>query len=163
RSDWISYLLRGGFFMRTASRVSKATRICAERDEDAVEQQKENRLHCNESTAAAAPGDTPISSEEAVANDDLEGSTIAATALGGMALEKDPRKRQVREHLTVVFHYSLDERTFALVQWEGDVKHSEILEALTAALTEWVDTTDDGKAAWQGSHLKFNVGDLCEW
>lgn len=59
---------------------------------------------------------------------------------------------------------ALDELTFAIVK--ADVSREELAEerpflaALMNAVTEWVKTTKNGKAAWKESSADFNVGDL---
>ncbi len=61
--------------------------------------------------------------------------------------------------MTVVPRISDDEHTFAVVQWEG-VEESKLRDALTNAVTEWVDTTEDGQGLWQYSCGDLNIGDL---
>ena len=51
---------------------------------------------------------------------------------------------------------------FTVVQWEG-VNPDELRDKLTAALTEWIATTEEGKAA-RDDHLGgSNMLDLSEW
>lgn len=37
----------------------------------------------------------------------------------------------------------------------------EVLEALERAVTEWVETTPEGREAWEDSCEDFNIGDFC--
>ena len=55
-----------------------------------------------------------------------------------------------------------DELQFVVVQWEG-VNPDELRDKLTAALTKWIVTTEEGKAAWDESPGWFNMIDLSEW
>jgi hypothetical protein len=63
-------------------------------------------------------------------------------------------------HLIVV--PSDDVRTVAVLEWEG-VSDGMLREKLTAALTEWMVTTEEGKAAWDESPGWFNMIDLSLW
>jgi hypothetical protein len=62
----------------------------------------------------------------------------------------------------IVPRISADEFTFAVVT--ADVTRrltaAEFRNAVTQAITEWVETTDVGRRAWQASSEDFNVGDL---
>lgn len=51
------------------------------------------------------------------------------------------------------------EDTLAIVKWKG-VSENEILDRVRSAVTNWVNTTDEGKKAWLNSSQDFNVGDL---
>ena len=51
---------------------------------------------------------------------------------------------------------------FVVVQWEG-VNPDELRDKLTAALDEWIVTTEVGKAAWDDTPACFNMYDLTEW
>lgn len=62
-------------------------------------------------------------------------------------------------HEAVIPRISHEECTVAVVRWRG-VNHPELRSALTAALTEWMRTTQEGKDAWEDSSHDFNVGDL---
>jgi len=64
------------------------------------------------------------------------------------------------KNLTVVPRISMDERTVAVVQWRGTIPEHELRQSVTNAVTEWVNTTEEGKEAWQSSSEDFNIGDL---
>jgi len=64
----------------------------------------------------------------------------------------------------VVLRSSSDEVTFAVVtaRVATDELRNDFAfqDALIAAITEWVKTTETGRAEWAGSCQDFNVGDL---
>jgi hypothetical protein len=63
----------------------------------------------------------------------------------------------------VVPRVSSEEHTFAIVRCDETpaVEHSGmIFAAILAAVTEWVDTTQEGKDAYSRSAADFNIGDL---
>jgi hypothetical protein len=66
------------------------------------------------------------------------------------------------KRMAIVPRTSSDERTFAVVQWHGVNEH-EVREAITNALTEWMNT-DEGKESYANSGAScsgdYNIGDL---
>ena len=68
-------------------------------------------------------------------------------------------KREITVH-----RLSDEEITFARINLTtvGNMTDIEILNAVRGAVTEWVDTTEQGAAAFDGSCQDFNVGDLEE-
>ncbi len=59
-----------------------------------------------------------------------------------------------------------DECTFAVVtaQVERDLRDGRtFVQRLVKAVTEWVKTTDEGRAAWKCSFEDLNVGDLVHY
>lgn len=65
----------------------------------------------------------------------------------------------VTHHRIVVIRDSGDEATVAVVEWDG-IDSSRFKSNLTAALTKWAKTTEEGRDAWDESSQDFNVGDL---
>jgi len=65
----------------------------------------------------------------------------------------------------VVPRSSNDEKTFAFVtaRVTKDYTHRSLLYAVTEAVTEWVNTTENGKTEWENSCHDLNVGDLSAW
>lgn len=63
----------------------------------------------------------------------------------------------------IVARESAEETTFAIVKWLENKKvpdERKLLEALVAAITEWVNTTEQGMASYLASSRDYNIGDL---
>lgn len=63
---------------------------------------------------------------------------------------------------TIVLRNSGDEITFADVscQTDREMTDTELREAVSKAVSEWIAETEDGKKAWEYSCEDFNIGDL---
>ena len=58
-----------------------------------------------------------------------------------------------------------DPECVALFSFDSHVRRSvvQVKQVLCAALTQWAETTADGKEAWVGSVEDFNIGDLYQY
>lgn len=64
----------------------------------------------------------------------------------------------------VVARQSQDELTYAIVRASMAIPSVTALrDAITKAVTEWMQTTSDGAEAWRESSGDFNIGDLSLW
>jgi len=62
-----------------------------------------------------------------------------------------------------VFRDSVDETTFAVVSCNRSKRvgsSRQLFRQLTLAVTNWVNRTETGRAAWESSSCDYNVGDL---
>jgi hypothetical protein len=66
----------------------------------------------------------------------------------------------MESHLAIIPRSSTEERTFAIVRWKGEVEKPDILNTLIEVVSEWINTTREGKQLWKDTHEDLNVGDL---
>src|SRR3990167_3681955 len=65
----------------------------------------------------------------------------------------------------VALRHTSDEVTIALVKAEirPDVSNETLLTLIQHAVTSWVQTTNEGRRAWEESDEDFNIGDLVSY
>lgn len=73
--------------------------------------------------------------------------------------------KKYHEHNTIVLRNSNDEITFADVSCmtERVMTDAELRDAVSQAVLNWREKTEEGKMAWEESCEDFNIGDLVDY